>query len=184
MHPIHLAATGTVALSLPNTFGYVIIVGALIGLELLLIGFFCGGGARKVFTKEFMEQHFGEEHKNATGKEIEKGGAPDMGSGFYAQKLSYKEWYDFNNAQRAHYNFVEMAPSTILWVFCAGIYFPIPAAVLGLIVIIVRAMYAYGYAKGGPAGRLIGALGNDLAVLALFGLSIASGIMFVLGNAP
>ena len=106
MHPIHLAATGAVALSLPSTYGYVIIIGALIGLEIIFIGFLLPGGARKVFTKEFMEQHFGEEHRKATGKDIEKGGAPDMGSGLYSQKLSYKEWYDFNNAQRAHYNYV------------------------------------------------------------------------------
>lgn len=72
MHPIHFAttATGTVNLALPDTFGYVIIAGVLIGLQIILVGFLIPGGARKVFTKEFMEQHFGEEHKNATGKDI------------------------------------------------------------------------------------------------------------------
>lgn len=107
-----------------------------------------------------------------------------MGSGRYAEKLNYKEWYDFNNAQRAHYNYVEMAPTTIVWLFCAGIYFPIPAAILGLAVIIFRAIYSIGYAKGGPSGRLIGALGNDLVLLGLLGLSMASGVMFVMGNTP
>ena len=183
MHAVHLAATAA-TWTLPSTFGWVIIAGVLIGLEIILIGFVIPGGARKVFTKEFMEEHFGEEHKNATGKEIEKGGAPDMGSGRYSQKLSYKEWYDFNNAQRAHYNYVEFAPTTLVWLFCAGIYFPIPAAALGLAVFIFRAIYSVGYARGGPAGRTIGAVGNDLVLLGLLGLSLASGIMFIQGNIP
>ncbi len=29
-----------------------------------------------------------------------------MGNGKYAQKLTYQQWYDFNSAQRAHYNFL------------------------------------------------------------------------------
>jgi len=184
MHSLHLAATNTVALSLPSSFGYVIIVEALIAIEIILIGFVVPAGARKVFSKEFLERHFGEEHKQATGKDIEKGGAPDMGSGIYSHKLGYKEWYEFNNAQRAHSNFVEMAPSTILWVFLAGIYFPIVASILGLLIIIFRIIYAIGYVKSGPSGRMVGAMGNNLALLGLFGLSIASGVMFALGNAP
>jgi len=30
-----------------------------------------------------------------------------MGSGRYSEKLEYKEWFEFNNAQRVHVNFVE-----------------------------------------------------------------------------
>jgi len=83
MHPIHLAATAA-TFTLPSTYGWVIIVGALIALEIILIGLIIPSGARQVFTKEFLEEHFGEEHRKATGKDIEKGGAPDMGSGRYA----------------------------------------------------------------------------------------------------
>jgi hypothetical protein len=77
-----------------------------------------------------------------------------------------------------------MAPTTLVFLFCAGIYFPIPAAVLGLVIIVTRIFYAAGYVKGGPGGRLVGALGNDLGLLGLLGLSMASGIMFVLGKSP
>ena len=98
--------------------------------------------------------------------------------------MSYKEWYDFNNAQRAHYNFLEMSPSTFVWLFIAGIYFPIPAAVLGFGVFIFRLVYTIGYVKGGPGGRLVGAIANDLLLLGLVGLSFASGVMFVMGNKP
>lgn len=66
--------------------------------------------------------------------------------------------------------------------FIAGLYFPIPAAAIGLAVIIFRFVYAAGYASGGPAGRLIGALVNDFCMLGLFGLSIASGVMFIQGK--
>ena len=84
------------------------IVGTLLGLELLLFGFFFAGKGRgRVFDKNFMEKHFLEEHNLATGeKSISKSGLPDMGCGRYSAKLSYKQWYEFNNAQRAHYNFL------------------------------------------------------------------------------
>jgi glutathione S-transferase len=129
-----------------------------------------------------MSQHFGTEHKQIFGKDIEKGGYPDMGSGRYASKLTYEQWYKFNNAQRAHNNFVEFAPTTFVLLFVAGLYFPVPAAAIGLGVIIFRFVYAAGYASGGPAGRVIGALANDLCLLGLFGLSIASGVMFIQGR--
>jgi len=107
-----------------------------------------------------------------------------MGNGFYAQKLSYKAWVEFNNAQRAHGNYLEFAPTTFVWLFIAGIYFPIPAAVIGLGSIIFRIFYGVGYVKSGAKGRTIGALGNDLCILGLLGLSFASGVMFILGNQP
>lgn len=182
MHPLHAAAS-SLTWSLPTAYGYVLIIGVVIALEILMIGFIFPGRARgELFTKEFMEEHFGADHKAATGNEIEKGGYPDMGSGRYSAKLSYKQWYDYNNAQRAHYNFVEMAPSTFVMLFIAGIYFPIPAAAIGLALAIFRAIYSAGYAYSGPKGRLIGALGNDLCLLGLLGLSLASGIMFANGS--
>jgi glutathione S-transferase len=98
--------------------------------------------------------------------------------------MNYDQWYRFNSAQRAHYNYVEMAPSTLVWLLISGIYFPVAAAVLGLAVIIFRLIYAIGYANGGPKGRLVGALGNDLALLGLIGLSFASSIMFTKGSSP
>jgi hypothetical protein len=66
--------------------------------------------------------------------------------------------------------------------FIAGIYFPVATAVLGLALFIGRIVYSIGYAKGGPAGRLIGAIIGDLVLLGLFGLSITSGIFFAMGK--
>lgn len=49
--------------------------------------------ARKVYTKQFMAEHFGKIHQEAFVEEIGGGGHPDTGSGFYSQKLTYKDWY-------------------------------------------------------------------------------------------
>ena len=52
---------------------------------------------RKIFNKDFMAQ-FDEEHKAAfDGQSAPVGGWPDNGNGYYAEKLSYGEWYVFNN---------------------------------------------------------------------------------------
>ena len=105
-----------------------------------------------------------------------------MGNGRYSQKLSYKQWYEFNSAQRAHYNFVEWIASTIALILIGGVYFPIVSAALGLAVFLGRLIYAIGYAVGGPNGRLIGVLINDLAFLGTFVLAFISSIYFILGK--
>jgi uncharacterized membrane protein YecN with MAPEG domain len=171
-------------MTVPDTYGYVLLVAVIIAFEIILIGFLFPGRTRgRVFNKEFLEKHFGEEHKNAVGTEIGKEGYPDTGNGWYSKHLSYKDWFDFNNAQRAHYNFIEMAPSTFVMLFIAGLYFPIPAAAIGLALAVCRMIYSCGYANSGPTGRVIGAIGNDLCLLGLLGLSFASGVMWVKGDA-
>jgi len=41
------------------------------------------------------------------GEQVNKEGYPDMGSGRYSDKLSWKDWYYFNLAQRCHMNYLE-----------------------------------------------------------------------------
>ncbi len=48
----------------------------------------------------------------------------------------------------------------------AGVYFPITSASLGLAIFLGRFIYAVGYLMGGPGGRFIGVIVNDLAILA------------------
>ena len=183
MHELHQVTT-TLTVTLPDTYGYVLIVAVVIALEVLLIGFAFPGKIRgEVFTEEYLKNNFGQQHKEATGQEIAKGGYPDSGCGIYSQKLSYKQWFDFNNAQRAHYNFLEMLSSTLVFLLIGGIYFPIPSAVIGLVTAISRVIYSIGYVNSGPKGRLVGALLNDLCLLGLLGLSLASAVMFTQGKA-
>ncbi len=70
----------------------------------------------------------------------------------------------------------------MIFILIAGIYFPIPSAALGLAVFLGRLIYAIGYAVSGPAGRTIGVLINDLAILGLFVLSVISSIFFIIGR--
>jgi glutathione S-transferase len=79
-------------------------------------------------------------------------------------------------------NFVEWIASCLVFVLIAGLYFPIPAAALGLGIVIARFIYACGYASGGPSSRTVGALINDLLVLGAFALAIISSVYFILGN--
>lgn len=66
--------------------------------------------------------------------------------------------------------------------FVAGIYFPIPISVIGVVMIIGRLIYSIGYVNGGPKGRLVGAIIGDLILLGQLGLSLASAIMFIQGH--
>lgn len=173
----------SISLYITQDYGYVLLCAAVMAFSIILIGFFFPGRARgKIFTEEYLKQNFGAEHKNMTGKEIQKGGYPDTGNGYYSKNLSYAQWYEFNNAQRAHVNYLEWIASCLVFLLIGGLYFPIPAASVGLGVIVARFIYACGYTSGGPAGRYIGALANDLLVLAQFVLAVISSVYFIKGN--
>ena len=53
----------------------------LVHYFIVVIG--AGAPRSKYFGKEFMDKNFGDEHKDETGKDIQKGGYPDHGSGRY-----------------------------------------------------------------------------------------------------
>lgn len=169
-------------LNLPVEFGWVLLSAVLMGLSCIVVGFIFAGGARgKVFTEQYLKENYGTEHKRVTGQEIKKGGYPDTGSGFYTRNLDYEQWYTLNNGQRAHMNYVEWIGTNLIFHVVAGIYFPIPAAILGFGIIISRFVYAIGYTQGGPNSRILGALANDLITLAELILAIISCVKFMQG---
>ena len=47
-----------------------------------------------------------------------------MGNGWYSQKLTYKQWFEFNLAQRVHYNFIENCIIIVFLILIAGIRNP------------------------------------------------------------
>ena len=125
------------------------------------------------FDEKYMRR-FDEIHKQATGDEkAPKGGYPDMGNGRYSADLSYDQWFLFNNAQRAHYNFLEQLTPTLVWLLISIFYQPLAAAILGFVVVLGRIFYAVGYFKT-PNLRSVGALLVDLGFLGLFVLSLVS----------
>ncbi len=89
---------------------------------------------------------------------------------------SFAEWRQFNDAQRAHLNYVEMAPSALTFLLIGGLHAPLVAAAAGATFIAGREAYAQGYAKNGPAGRTIGAAVGGVSFLALFGTAVFSSL--------
>ena len=86
-----------------------------------------------------------------------------------------QEWLKFNNAQRAHHNLLENSASVYACLFGAGVFYPATAAKLGAIFCVGRLVYAYGYVRGGPSGRLYGSLLSHVGDLGLFGCMINGG---------
>lgn len=82
-----------------DEYRWVCLVASLICLHLTVTGFWAGGQRKKAFKPEFMEENFKTEHERYfPGTSYSKEGYPDMGSGRYSQRLSYRDWYIFNNA--------------------------------------------------------------------------------------
>jgi glutathione S-transferase len=120
-----------------------------------------------------------EEHKKAFGHEINELGYPDMGNGRYAALLSYEQWVEFNNCQRAHYNMVESSAPTLATVLAAGLYYPRLASGLGVAYAVGMYMFSAGYkSKKGADGRILGALLRSLSSLALVGICFYQAAIF------
>ena len=171
-------------LTLTPEHGYLLIALGLIAFECLVVGFVVAGAARgKVFNKQFMETNFGDLHFQHFKEPINTQGYPDMGTGRYAEKLSYNDWVHFNNAQRAHYNFVEQIGSILALLAIGGIVYPVPAAIFGFIFFVARFFYCwYASAQGAKHPlRRVGALLGDVALLGAFVLTIMTAVK-VLGS--
>ena len=162
-------------LILPQSYNYVIWTAVAIAIECFFIGFIIPGRKRgQVFTQEFLEKNFKEIHEAAfPGQALPKGGYPDTGNGFYSRKLSYKEWFEFNLAQRAHLNFVEQVFLACFLVLVAGVKYPIYASIAGSIYFVGRILYAIGYSSK-VEGRLMGVLIGYLGLFPLFVMGIMS----------
>ena len=103
-----------------------------------------------------------------------------MGNGRFSQKLTDEQWKDFNNYQRAHYNYVEGVASAITLNLISGLFFPVYSGVLGAAYIVGRFLYAYGYIKYGPKGRGSGATILDIALVVMLGMSIYGPVQLLL----
>jgi glutathione S-transferase len=69
--------------------------------------------------------------------------------------ITNEEAYAFNLVQRAHQNTIENAPF-FLAVLIASWAFPLYAGIAGLVYLVGRALYMYGYTKD-PKSRMYGA---------------------------
>jgi len=153
---------------LPAGYGWVLLEAVIIGVELMGTGMSITRARDRLFSKEFFDKQF--PHL----KPHPQHGYPDMGQGRFADKLSDSDWIEFNNYQRSHYNFVEGVVPALTALLVSGLSYPRFATAGGLVYIVGRAMYTYGYRTGGPSARGPGALTLDLALVALTGASILS----------
>eukprot|EP00356_Strombidium_inclinatum_P007420 CAMPEP_0170493612 /NCGR_PEP_ID=MMETSP0208-20121228/14176_1 /TAXON_ID=197538 /ORGANISM="Strombidium inclinatum, Strain S3" /LENGTH=130 /DNA_ID=CAMNT_0010769563 /DNA_START=89 /DNA_END=477 /DNA_ORIENTATION=- len=130
-----------------------------------------------------MEQ-FQAEHKATIGDKykIGKGGYPDNGSGYYAQKLTYAKWLDFNNWQRVQMNHVETLPLVGMIMLIMGLYWPVLTLCFGIVIFICRAGYTFMYVRSGPEFRaLFGTPMNIFRMLMLVGMVVQLAVDFIRG---
>merc|ERR1719506_581888 len=72
---------------------------------------------------------------------VPRGGAPDSGNGYFADQLSYKEWYEFNRAQRIHLNMFETLIPVVVIAAVAFVQFPAIAFFAFPVLLVGRCCY-------------------------------------------
>lgn len=100
-------------------------------------------------------------------------GYPDTGSGMYAKKLAYKDWFEFNCRQRVHCNNLEHMSWTMPLLLISGVFLQKSTIFLASTTLIGRELYRWGYYKEGPTSKIreVGAVSHNAAsVLMMLGL--------------
>ena len=151
-----------ISFEIPDEYPWTVLACIALCLECVLVSAMIVVPARKkYFPNEFMKKNFAEIHKeNYPGHRAQPLGFPDVGSGIYSDKLSYKEWFLFNNAMRSHLNIVEQIHFLLVFFLVGGLILPKITMVLAWLGVIGRAFYVIGYTMKGPNARLFGAFLN------------------------
>ncbi|CDW82860.1 mapeg family protein [Stylonychia lemnae] len=159
--------------TLPKEYPYVMLLALGISLQCYFTGFFVAQPKRyKMFNRQFMNENFGELHKKETGSSMAPDqGYPDMGSGVFSEKLSYKQWIEFNLAQRVHQNFLEQMWVVAFLILVAGITSIQYTLIAGGFYALGRFLMAIGYSRG-VEGRKIGVTILNIALGVLVCLAV------------
>ena len=124
-------------------------------LHYLIVVIGAGKPRSKLFTQEWMQEHFGQIHsEELDGQQIIKGGYPDHGSGRYTMKAGYAAWMEFNKAQRVHYNYLEHISQMICMFLVTGLAYPKTTTVVASLYTAGRILFGVGYSLYGPKGRM------------------------------
>ena len=83
-----------IKVEIPDLYPYVLYVTGTLAFECFVFTFFLNSKRLETFNKEHMIQ-FNDKHNHEMKCDAAVGGFPDMGNGFYANKLTYRKWYDF-----------------------------------------------------------------------------------------
>lgn len=158
-------------------YKWVLLAASVICFHFIITGFIVGGKRGKTFNKEYLETNFRLEHEEFyPGGKIAGGGYPDMGNGRYSDKLTYKEWFEFNSAQRIHYNYLESIAAVIAWILIGGLYFAWITFGFACVYLVSRIIYHVRYQSKGPDGRYIAVVLIYICHIAFIVLSIMSPI--------
>jgi hypothetical protein len=115
-------------------------------------------------------RYYGDDMKPAADPEGK--GKPDL--------IQYDEAFAFNSVQRGHQNMIENAPFFLSLLLVAW-SFPLFAGIAGLLYVIGRAVYMFGYMQN-PGARIYGAVFIYPSLFALMGLTGASMVHCVMGQ--
>ena len=109
--------------------------------------------------------------------EVNVGGYPDNGNGLFSDQLSYKEWYNFQLAQRSASNFLENLPIYVFFILVAGLVFPGTTTIFGLAIIGLRCWYAKVCSEGHPTHRCLASKYLLACQFSLFILAFSSAVI-------
>ena len=100
-----------------------------------------------------------------------------MGNGWYSKHLSYKDWLEFNSAQRTFLNFLEQITTITVLLLVAGLKHPECTFYIGVTYFVCRLLYVVLY-KVGPNMRfpVVGVI--LILLISLLYLSIDSALSF------
>lgn len=171
-----------ITFELDADYRYVMGAMVLLVVQTVMVGFLTVGGKRKEIFKPVIEEikeKIKEENKDLDPKKFSQRGYPDMGNGRYSEYLSYKDWVDFNKAQRAHANCLEHVFSFIFLTFVSGLLYPVPSACLCLAYTIARIFYVLGYSKT-PKARMPGFIIATISTFTQLILAITGCVYLVL----
>ena len=135
-----------VALQLPDEYIWVMMLGALLALEALVVGCIVPSKARaKTYLQPDVSGKIAKLHLEEMGRDIRnvRGGYPDHGTGRFSSPdfLSYRQWLMINKAQRIHRNFLEQLPVAIVLTLVSGFELPIVTCVVSAVFAISRLLY-------------------------------------------
>ena len=159
-----------------NEYGYVLLTAFWIAFQCYMTGFVLVEYKRaKTYTQEYLDKNYLEEHQKAfpKDKKVPKFGYPDMGNGWYSSKLTYKQWFQFNLAQRVHHNFLEQCIIVVFLILVAGIRHPGYTVIAGGCYSLGRILNAIGYSQS-VKGRVPGFVFGMLTLFTLMGMSVHS----------
>ena len=166
----------TVLFRLPQAYSYTLSGAACAVASLHIAGLLFAAVRMVTFNKATMES-LRREFSTTSGisdetEAVPNQGYPDDGNGRFAKSLDYYYWVVFNRAARGYLNSTEQIANFVLSILLCGIFQPVWAGWLGLLIGAARVIYYLGYAHLGVAVMMIG------EVLAMFPMFFNYGVFF------